>query len=75
MKIAMPNGCGIHVESQGHGEPAIIFLHGIMMSGAVFKHQIGALAGDHRVITMISAALVSPTSRKPAIPGRISSQT
>jgi non-heme chloroperoxidase len=52
MKIAMPDGCGIHVESQGHGEPAIIFLHGIMMSGAVFKHQIGALAGDHRVITM-----------------------
>ena len=75
MKIAMPDGCGIHVELQGHGEPAIIFLHGIMMSGAVFKHQIGALAGDHRVITMDLRGFGQSDKPETGYSGRISSQT
>ena len=52
MKISMPDGCGIYVESEGHGDTALIFLHGIMMSGAVFKHQVAALSGAYRVITV-----------------------
>ncbi|MBR1282019.1 alpha/beta hydrolase [Bradyrhizobium sp. AUGA SZCCT0177] len=52
MKISMPDGCGLHVESEGHGDTAIVFLHGIMMSGAVFKRQVSALSADHRVVTV-----------------------
>jgi pimeloyl-ACP methyl ester carboxylesterase len=52
MKISMPDGCAIHVESSGHGDTAIVFLHGIMVSGAVFKHQVSALSGDYRVVTI-----------------------
>ena len=52
MKISMPDGCAIHAESHGHGDTAIVFLHGIMMSGAVFKRQVSALSGDYRVVTV-----------------------
>jgi non-heme chloroperoxidase len=52
MKISMLDGCGIYVESKGHGDTALIFLHGIMMSGAVFKRQVAALSGAYRVITV-----------------------
>jgi pimeloyl-[acyl-carrier protein] methyl ester esterase len=52
MKIAMRDGCKIHVESEGGGDTAIVFLHGIMMSGAVFKRQVAALSGEYRVVTI-----------------------
>jgi pimeloyl-ACP methyl ester esterase len=52
MKVSMPDGCAIHVESEGDGDTAIVFLHGIMMSGAVFKHQMKALSADYRVVTI-----------------------
>jgi pimeloyl-ACP methyl ester carboxylesterase len=52
MKISMPDGCKIHVESDGDGEPAIVFLHGITMSGAVFKRQVAALSGEYRLVTI-----------------------
>ena len=52
MKIAMPDGCAIHVESEGEGDTAIVFLHGVMMSGAVFKRQVSALSADYRVVTI-----------------------
>jgi pimeloyl-ACP methyl ester carboxylesterase len=52
MKIAMPDGCNIHVESRGDGDVAIVFLHGLMLSGAVFKRQIAALSAEYRVVTV-----------------------
>ncbi|MBR1234090.1 alpha/beta fold hydrolase [Bradyrhizobium sp. AUGA SZCCT0182] len=52
MKISMPDGCRLHVESEGHGDTPIVFLHGIMMSGAVFKRQVSALSADYRVVTV-----------------------
>src|SRR5579863_7820710 len=52
MKIAMPDGCNIHVESVGDRDPVIVFLHGIAMSGAVFKRQVAALSAEYRVVTV-----------------------
>lgn len=50
MRITMPDGCAIHLESVGHGDTAVVLLHGIMTSGAVFKRQVDALSGAYRVI-------------------------
>jgi non-heme chloroperoxidase len=52
MKIAMPDGCNIHVESVGDRDPVIVFLHGIAMSGAVFKRQVAALSAEYRIVTV-----------------------
>lgn len=52
MKLAMADGCQLHVESHGRGGPPIVFLHGIMMSGAVFKRQVEALSADRQIITV-----------------------
>jgi pimeloyl-ACP methyl ester esterase len=52
MKIAMPDGCLLHVNPRGAGEASVVMLHGIMMSGEVFKRQVDALSGSCRVITV-----------------------
>lgn len=52
MKITMPDGCQLHVQSSGQGLKSIIMLHGIMMSGEVFKRQVDALSKSCRVVTV-----------------------
>ena len=52
MKIAMPDGCQLHVQQCGDGDKSIILLHGIMMSGEVFRRQVAALSKSHRVVTV-----------------------
>ena len=52
MKLAMADGCKLHVETHGRTGPIIVFLHGVMMSGAVFKRQVETLSADHRIITI-----------------------
>ncbi len=52
MKIAMPDGCLLNVESSGQGDKSTILLHGIMMSGEVFKRQLDVLSKSCRVMTV-----------------------
>jgi non-heme chloroperoxidase len=52
VKITMPDTCQLHVEQRGQGDKSIILLHGIMMSGEVFKRQVDMLSKSCRVITV-----------------------
>jgi pimeloyl-ACP methyl ester carboxylesterase len=52
VKIAMPDGCLLHVETSGQGDQSIILLHGIMMSGEVFRRQLDALSKSRRVMAV-----------------------
>ena len=47
--IEVDDGGRIHVVERGRG-PAIVLLHGFMLSGALWAHQLRDLAGEHRVI-------------------------
>jgi pimeloyl-ACP methyl ester carboxylesterase len=44
------NGTGISVEERGHGAPAVVFAHGVLLNRRMFDHQLGALQGRHRCI-------------------------
>ena len=44
------NGASIHYQEQGQGELAIVLLHGFPLDSRVWKAQVEALSGRHRVI-------------------------
>lgn len=46
-------GCRLHVRDYGPQDSApIVFLHGLLMTGSVWHHQVSALAGTHRIVTV-----------------------
>ena len=49
--IEVDDGGRIHVLERGRG-PALVLLHGFMLSGAVWAHQLRDLAETHRVIAI-----------------------
>jgi len=49
--IDADDGGQIHVMERGRG-PALVLLHGFMLSGAVWAHQLRDLAHGHRVIAV-----------------------
>ncbi len=49
--VETDDGGQIHVLERGHG-PALVLLHGFMLSGAIWAHQLRDLAGGHRVIAV-----------------------
>ena len=40
------NGARLFYEEHGKGEEAILFSHGLLMSGDMFRHQVEALIGQ-----------------------------
>lgn len=46
------NGIGIHVEQQGRGAPALVFLHYWGGSARTWRHVVGELAPSYRTIAM-----------------------
>jgi pimeloyl-ACP methyl ester carboxylesterase len=49
--VEVDDGGRIHVVERGRG-PALVLLHGFMLSGAVWAHQLRDLADGHRVIAI-----------------------
>jgi len=47
--VDVDDGGRIHVVERGQGPP-VVLLHGFMLSGALWAHQLRDLAGRHRVI-------------------------
>jgi pimeloyl-[acyl-carrier protein] methyl ester esterase len=52
MFLTTPDGCRLAYDELGSGQPAILFLHGIMMDRSVFAAQIEAFAASHRVVAV-----------------------
>ena len=51
MKVTS-NGIGIHVEDQGTGDPALVFLHYWGGSSRTWKHVTAPLAKSYRTIAI-----------------------
>lgn len=51
MPFIRVNGARLFYEEQGKGEEAILFSHGLLMSGDMFHHQVEALSARYRCIT------------------------
>jgi non-heme chloroperoxidase len=49
MEQELSSGVTLHVVDEGTGSP-IVFVHGVMMSGRFFEHQVKGLSGAHRVV-------------------------
>jgi len=53
--VAMPtirvNGAELHYESTGSGPETIVFAHGLLFSGEMFRDQVRHFAGRYRVVT------------------------
>jgi 3-oxoadipate enol-lactonase len=45
------NGADLFYETQGSGPETIVFAHGLLWSGRMFDHQVGALKNRFRCIT------------------------
>jgi 3-oxoadipate enol-lactonase len=45
------NGTGIHYTDTGTGPETIVFSHGLLMSGEMFRDQVAAFSGRYRCIT------------------------
>lgn len=45
------NGCDYYYESHGKGKETILFSHGLLWSGEIFKSQVNHLKDTYRVIT------------------------
>ena len=41
----------LHYEEQGSGPEAVVFAHGLLLSGRQFDGRVAALRGDYRCIT------------------------
>jgi pimeloyl-ACP methyl ester carboxylesterase len=52
MFLTAPDGCRLAYDDLGDGQPAILFLHGIMMDRSVFAAQIEAFAASRRVVAV-----------------------
>jgi len=46
------NGARLHVRVDGHGEEAVVFLHGLLFSSRMFDEQVNALKGRYRCIRL-----------------------
>jgi len=44
------NGTSLHYEINGEGPETIVFSHGLLMSGAMFRSQVEALQRDYRCV-------------------------
>jgi pimeloyl-ACP methyl ester carboxylesterase len=44
------DGETIFLTDSGGDRPALLFVHGIMMSHAVWRHQVVAFSNDYRVV-------------------------
>lgn len=51
MPTASVNGVSIYYEEHGAGEEAIVFAHGLLMSGRMFERQVAAFRDRYRCIT------------------------
>jgi pimeloyl-ACP methyl ester carboxylesterase len=49
--VEVPDGGRLHAMERGEGRPQVL-LHGLMLSSALWVHQLRDLAGHHRVITI-----------------------
>lgn len=49
-EAVLPEGIRLHVEDAGSGAPALVFIHGVTMSGAFFRHQLRDLPKRIRVV-------------------------
>ena len=49
--VDVPDGGRLHVMERGEGRP-LVLLHGLMLSSALWVHQLRDLADRHRVITV-----------------------
>jgi len=45
------NGAELHYEDTGGGGPAVVFSHGLLWSGKMYRFQVEALRGNYRCIT------------------------
>jgi pimeloyl-ACP methyl ester carboxylesterase len=52
MAFATLGGLRLHYERHGEGGPPIVFVHGYTGDATDWVHQIGAFAGDHRVLVL-----------------------
>jgi len=50
MPIQHVNGTALHYDTTGAGPEAIVFSHGLLMNGDMFRAQIDALSGAYRCI-------------------------
>ncbi len=46
------NGARLHVRVDGHGDEAIVFLHGLLFSGRMFEEQVNVLKSRYRCIRL-----------------------
>ncbi|MGH3736051.1 MAG: alpha/beta fold hydrolase [Micromonosporaceae bacterium] len=51
MPVMTVNGVGLHVTDEGSGPP-VVFGHGLLWSGEMFRPQIDALRGGYRCVTV-----------------------
>jgi non-heme chloroperoxidase len=49
MEHKLSNGVTLHVVDEGDGPP-IVFVHGVMMSGRFFEHQVSGMRATNRVV-------------------------
>lgn len=45
------NGCDLHVDDTGGDGPAVVFSHGLLLSGEMFRSQVDALRGRYRCVS------------------------
>ena len=50
--VASADGVMIHYTVAGHGEPALVFVHGWCCDGTYWKDQVAAFDSTHKVITV-----------------------
>lgn len=48
-EVALSPGT-IEYEDTGSGGPVVVLLHGVAMDGSLWRHVVGELRGDHRVV-------------------------
>jgi pimeloyl-ACP methyl ester carboxylesterase len=53
--VRAADGLGIVCETRGQGETALVFLHGWCGTREFWKHQVGPLAADYRVVAIDQA--------------------
>ena len=49
--ILSRDGVRLHYELHGQGQPTLVFIHGWLTSGDLWRHQVAEFAPDHRILT------------------------
>ncbi|MEE9226568.1 MAG: alpha/beta hydrolase [Acidobacteriota bacterium] len=52
ISVVSTDGIPIRYETQGTGDPALLFVHGWSGDRTYWKHQVNFFAADHRVVTI-----------------------